>query len=993
MSIGKKLALLFLLLSLAPALAVGILAYDNSERSLRSSLGDNFRTRAAETVDKINRTLRKARLEAATWASLDTLQLVLTDDVDGKVTTFLVGLLRNHDDYAELSAFNGVGEVVASGNPDLIGRSTNAGGCLSAVMKGESCIRDAAWDTASGEWVVAFSFPVRASFERSRVIGGLVAKWKVSQLSQLAGGSLADSASISPSHVVVARNDGLVLSSPSYLPGWVYSRNLNEMGFDSARLAVDGSVGYRLETAMNGDQVLAGYAGSSLHPGSSKFGWFVLVLQDARGAFAPVDDLKRMFMWVASIALILVVALSLFVSRRFTAPVIDLSSAAGRVANGDFVGIPARSSGDEIGTLTRDFNRMVENLKQQRAQLVDKDYVDSIIDHMLDALIVTTEKGQIKTVNRALTDMVGLGEEELVGRPFGELTREGDEWFREEVVERAKSEGGVRELTAHLKGRTGIEIPVNLSARVMRDGKGFPHEVLCTAMDMTERISAAEERSWLASFPEQNPDAVMEVDSSGNVTYSNASARKRFPNLETQAASHPLLADLADIPAELAGREAGTVLRHVEFMDCHYELSISSVPGTTRLRIHAADVSERRKLEEQLLQSQKMQAVGTLAGGVAHDFNNLLNAILGFSHLASESLAASDPLRENIDEIIKAGERAATLTRQLLAFSRKQVLQPVSLSLNSTVDNMRKMLSRIIGEDIQFQTDLSPELPTAKADPGQLEQVLVNLVVNARDAMPVGGRLFIKTDTVSLDDMASQAIEGAREGTFARLSVTDSGSGMDRETAARIFEPFFTTKGLGKGTGLGLSTVFGIVEQHHGWINVYSEPGVGTTFRVYLPAISNTYDGEVGIEADLWQGGSGERILLVEDEEQVRKFASLALKRYGYEVFPAASAKAAEELFDREAGEFDLIFSDVVLPDTHGPELVKKLLAIRPDLPVVMCSGYSDQKSQWPLIESMDCPFLQKPYSIADLMTALAKALQGAGGEFPREITGSFKIT
>jgi len=355
------------------------------------------------------------------------------------------------------------------------------------------------------------------------------------------------------------------------------------------------------------------------------------------------------------------------------------------------------------------------------------------------------------------------------------------------------------------------------------------------------------------------------------------------------------------------------------------------------------DITEMKRLEAQFQQSQKMEAIGILAGGVAHDFNNILQAIQGYTDISLLSVQEDNPLYRNLNEIRKASTRAASLTRQLLLFSRRQPMEFIPFNLNSIVDNLLKMLHRLIGEDITINTELDSELWTVQADAGNIEQVIMNLTVNARDAMPEGGKIIIKTENVHVDKKYCKTYTYAHPGKFVCLMIEDTGIGMDKKTIQRIFEPFFSTKGPGKGTGLGLSVVYGIVKQHEGWINVYSEPGQGSTLKVYLPAVSIKPEEETKKEISL-EGlkGSGERILLVEDEEGVREFTTSALRENGYVVYDAANVEEALNIFDKESGNFGLIFSDVDLPGKTGLELVDQLLSHKPKLRVLMSSGYTD---------------------------------------------------
>jgi signal transduction histidine kinase len=376
-----------------------------------------------------------------------------------------------------------------------------------------------------------------------------------------------------------------------------------------------------------------------------------------------------------------------------------------------------------------------------------------------------------------------------------------------------------------------------------------------------------------------------------------------------------------------------------------------------------ADVSERRELEDQLRQSQKLEAVGQLAGVVAHDFNNMLTVITGYGDLLLRGLGQADPMRLKVEEIKKAGERASSLTRQLLAFSRKQVLQPKVLQLNSVVADVDKMLRRLIGEDIGLVAVPGPSLGRIKADPGQIEQVILNLAVNARDAMPRGGKLTIETQNVYLgDEYAAQHI-AVPPGPYVMLAVSDTGTGMDEKTKARIFEPFFTTKEVGKGTGLGLSTVYGIVKQSGGSIWVYSEMGKGTTFKIYLPRADGVVESDEtrSVPAELPQGH--ETVLLAEDEEQVRRMTRTILEMNGYRVLEASSGNEALAIYKQHEGPIDLAITDVVMPQMSGRELAQSLEALRPGIKVLYVSGYTDDAIVRHGLLDEGIAFIQKPFT------------------------------
>jgi PAS domain S-box-containing protein len=388
------------------------------------------------------------------------------------------------------------------------------------------------------------------------------------------------------------------------------------------------------------------------------------------------------------------------------------------------------------------------------------------------------------------------------------------------------------------------------------------------------------------------------------------------------------------------------------------------------------DVTERRMLEQQLRQSQKMEAVGRLAGGVAHDFNNLLTVIRGYTEILLSDLPADDSRAGELEEIMKASDRAGALTRQLLAFSRQQVLAPKVLNLNTIVLNMHNLLRRLLGEDVDLQTILDPELGNVKADPSQIEQVLMNLAVNARDAMPMGGRLTVETANVELAENWGREIINAKPGPYVMIAMSDSGAGMDEATKARVFEPFFTTKEQGKGTGLGLSTAYGIVKQSDGYISVYSEVGIGSTFKVYLPRMDSVRDINVATPAVAATDRGTETVLLVEDEEGVRKLVSGILVRQGYRVLESTSGEEALELVHDHRGKIDLLLSDVVLVGMSGRELSERMRIQMPTLKVIYMSGYTDDAIVRHGVLTESAEFLQKPFSSDHLLHKVRAVLE-----------------
>jgi len=390
-----------------------------------------------------------------------------------------------------------------------------------------------------------------------------------------------------------------------------------------------------------------------------------------------------------------------------------------------------------------------------------------------------------------------------------------------------------------------------------------------------------------------------------------------------------------------------------------------------------------QKSEELLQQSQKMEAIGTLAGGVAHDFNNLLTVIIGNTQLALRNLQPDDPIQHRLVEIEKAGNRATALTRQLLAFSRRQRLERRNLNLNDIISEIMKMLQRIIGEDVEIRIKPTPDLATVFADPGQIEQVIMNLAVNARDAMPQGGKLTIETSNAELDEAYRRKYPYVLPGKYVEISVSDNGVGMSDEIQARIFEPFFTTKEIGRGTGLGLAMVYGIVKQHEGHIHLYSEIGHGSTFKIYLPVVEQAVEEETKAKQSPLLGGT-ETILVAEDEKQLRDLAQHILEGLGYHVLLAKDGEEAVELYAAKREDIDMVILDVVMPRIGGPDAYEQMQKLGSDIPLIFMTGYSAETvqsrfvKQNKFVEDLDAAVIQKPYSVEGLGRKVREVLDNS---------------
>jgi signal transduction histidine kinase/ActR/RegA family two-component response regulator len=490
------------------------------------------------------------------------------------------------------------------------------------------------------------------------------------------------------------------------------------------------------------------------------------------------------------------------------------------------------------------------------------------------------------------------------------------------------------------------------------------------------RAEAAMQR--LAAFVKENPNPALEMTADGTITYFNAAVEKL-----TQAAgrSHPgeiLPANVSEIAAGCL--QAGTSRANQETRIGDHTISWSFHPVLSSNVVHCygEDITTRLNLEEQLLQSQKMESIGQLAAGVAHDFNNMLTIIQGHTSKLLMDPGLSPPVQDATLAVYGAAERAAGLTRQLLMFSRKNIMQPRPLNLHEVVANLNKMLGRLLGETISLRFECAQEPPPVYGDAGMIDQVLMNLAVNAHDAMPDGGTLTISVEECWIGPDYLEFHPEARIGHFVRLQMTDTGCGMSPKIRARIFEPFFTTKGVGKGTGLGLATVFGIVKQHAGWIEVASEVGRGTTFTIFFPASDETPvagTGQPVVAAPAASGGS-ETILVVEDEMVLREMAREFLTGCGYQILEAGSGREALQVWWQHRSEIDLLLTDMKMPEgVSGMELAEKMLAEQPALRVIFTSGYSDDIVSPEMLERTNARFLPKPYSYADLTRLVREAL------------------
>ncbi len=615
--------------------------------------------------------------------------------------------------------------------------------------------------------------------------------------------------------------------------------------------------------------------------------------------------------------------------------------------------------------------------------------------------VSTLREGRYVDVNDSFLQMTGYQREEVIGRTAAEIGFWLDPGARDQLLERMKAKERTVDLDIRFRAKNGEERFGLLSAEVML--LGGEHCLLANVRDDTERHRAQQalldSKQQYEALVNSVEGIVWEADAKTlRFTFVSRQAERLLgfpveqwlqvpdfwsshihPEDRQWAVEHCLRATAERRDHSFEYRMLAADGRTVWLRDIIHVVIENDEPST--LRGLMVDVTEQRELEQQFRQAQKMDAVGQLAGGVAHDFNNLLMVIRGYAELMLDRLEPQSLVRTQAEGIMQAAQRASSVTRQLLAFSRKQVLQPRVLDLNTVVADISKMLLRLIGEDIELQVVNAPNLGRAKADPGQLEQVIVNLAVNARDAMPNGGKLTIETCNVELDNTYARHHISVQPGPYVLLAVTDNGTGMNEETRSRIFEPFFTTKEQGKGTGLGLATVYGIVKQSGGYIWVYSEPGQGTTFKIYLPRVTDAVEPERVAAIAGPAAQVSETVLMVEDEEGVRKVVRAFLETHGYRVLEAGNGEEALRLAGAQDGPIHLLLTDMVMPAMNGPELADHIRRQHPGIRVLFMSGYTSRGARQNHGLDPGAPFLEKPFSGQALAHKIREVLDARRSE------------
>jgi len=718
--------------------------------------------------------------------------------------------------------------------------------------------------------------------------------------------------------------------------------------------------------------------------GTVRFGYSHLAIK------REIADAQQKIFLIGLITIIIGGGFSYLLATFIAAPIKEITEATEKVSNGHLHTSLLIKRNDEIGVLANAFNKMTEDL---RRTTVSKDYVDNIIGSMNDTLIVIGPDAKILSVNKATCQLLGYKEDELIGKEITLIIPMEGRIFRESGFHEILGKETVANYELEYVKKSGDLVPMLFSAAVLRNKQGVREGVVCIARDITEQKQADKtvresEQKYRTLF-EESKDVIYFSSPEGKFLDINTAGLELFGYAsKEEILSIHIAHDLYTNP--LDREKLQQMLIHKGYVK-DYEISLRRKDGEhviglltctvvrnekgdiTAYRGIIKDITDRYRLEQQLLQAQKMEAIGQLAGGIAHDFNNILTAIIGYGQLLHE-MKEDNLSNTYINHILNSAERASNLTRALLVFSRKQIISSKPVNLNAIVYGVKSLLSRLIGEDIQLALFLSDEDLTVMADTGQIEQVLMNLATNARDAMPDGGSLTIKTDFVQFDDEFIIAHGYGKPGFYALISFQDTGQGMDEMTRERIFDPFFTTKEIGKGTGLGLAMSYGIIKQHDGYINVYSERGKGTIFKIYLPLIISTAEEAIETEVPPIKGGT-ETVLVAEDDTDVRELIKEVLDSFGYKVIQAQDGEDAVKVYNENKDKVQLFILDVIMPKKNGKEVYDEIRQIWPDIRAIFTSGYNEDVIHKKGILEEGLDFISKPISIDRLLRKVREVL------------------
>jgi PAS domain S-box-containing protein len=1038
--LSARLTGLFLLLALTPLAIVAVVVLQDRQAALEEHIGLQLSIQAEHVVEGLEELVENEQASLKDWAMLSVLDDLIRNDAGGRISETLAVLAQGQPIRSSLMAISPSGKVVAASRPDLIGQSV--GGQAWFQRKPDASHRKGwPFQEKVAERGYYFVAPILREGKRQPLIGYLSAHLSQEQLENHVRAVLArlSTQSNGARSSVFLFNDeqGVTFLSRSETDQAPAKSARDLFSLDQLRQLPESPAEessplrtWALLTARDGQQFLVGHAGAQ---DRAREGGFVAVARPLDEVYEPIYALWRKIIGLGLSLVAVVLAVAFLVSARLSRPIRQLTICAEAVASGNFApGALPIGRQDEIGALARAFDHMREDLRllardlEERVQARTGElesahrqlqrqhaFLRQVVDINPSFIFVKDRDGQFTLANQAVADAYGVSVENLIGKidaDFGlpadqvERSRRDDLDVLNSGREKIITEEAFTDAAGGVRWLRTVKRP--LSAQSMGQG-----QVLGVAVDITalreaiQAVSVSEER-FHQMVSQVKDCAIVMLGPDGSVVHWNDGAERIkgyaeddilgrhfscfFPAEHIQTGKPAQLLVLAiergsvEDEGWLLRKDGSKFWAHVTITPVRDDAG--QLIGFSKLTrdLTKQKESERDKalLEAQLRQAQKMEAVGRLAGGIAHDFNNLLTVITGFSQILELSIKPDDRLHQAVVEITKAAERAANLTQQLLAFSRKQVIQPTQLSLNEVVAQIEKMLRQLIGEDIRLESILASDLSPVKADRGQMDQIIMNLAVNARDAMPKGGRLLLRTSNVLITPERREPMGIVPPGCYVCLEVRDSGCGMDEATMAQVFEPFFTTKEPGKGTGLGLATVYGIVKQSGGFITVESDLGKGAAFFIYFPPILPEAQPQPYADGTRLIRTPGKKdeatILLVEDEGGIRLLFQELLASYGYQVLTASDGEAGCVVGSSHSGTIDLLVTDVVMPKLSGAEMAQRLLGKYPKLKVLYMSGYADESIVQHGVLEPGIAFLSKPFKPQVLVDRVRQILAAA---------------
>ena len=1002
MKIRTKLSIVILPLVLLPMLFIGMFGYFHAKKSLAQGVFKDLKlfseTKEAEILDYLESKRQKAAdFASGGFISNKVEQIISLKNIEErkKAGRILSSHLRTNKkpldpDILDIQILDLEGRIIADTDEESLGSDKDKDQPYFLNGKRETYIQQPYIHESHGvkQRCIAVATQVK-NINNNKVMGVLMNCYVLENLKDVLSGVRSrkleyrmQMENIKPAEILLCDNSGQMIASSSEKAVEYIGRKIET---EPVLKCLDNSEEIKGEwTDYRGVKI---WGASSCIRTEKDRHWVLVVKKDKEEAIAGILRLRDLSLGIGAISLLVASLAALLTARLISKPIHALQVGTEIVGGGNLDYKVGTDAGDEIGQLSRSFDEMTENLKTAAIKLIEsEERYRRLFETSKDGiLLLDYDTGHILAVNPAIVHMMGYTEGEFIGKSFKDIGLLKDRADFGEIVPVLKETGFVhyQDVLVETKKGKSIDTEIYLVNRA--------NIIQCNVRDITERKQHEEilkkNEAFIKNILETVSEGFIVIDPelriiSANRAYCNqvGLALEDIIGKHCYEVSHRL-----DKPCSQEGEKCD--VEHTfktgmpySAIHTHYDgggnpvyIETKSYPvkdasGKVTTVIETLnDVTAKRKLEEQLSQSQKMEAVGELAGGIAHDFNNMLTAIIGYANLLSMKIETNSPLKFFVDPIISSAEKAANVTRQLLAFSRKQIISPQETNLNELIIDIEKLLCRIIGEDIEFKTMLVCKDLFVMADPGQIEQVLMNLCTNAKDAMLNGGLLSISTEVVQLDEEYRMTHDLEKPGMYACIAVTDSGIGMDEKTRKRIFEPFFTTKELGKGTGLGLSIVYGIIKQHNGNIIVYSEPGKGTTFKIYLPLIELPVSEERTLEVIMPKEGT-ETILITEDNEEVRTLMRHVLEEFGYKVIEAEDGEEAVNKFKENKDRIDLVMLDVIMPKKNGKEAGDEIKKIKPDTRILFTSGYTADivHQRGILEEGMD--FISKPVTPHNLL-------------------------